>query len=133
VQEDAFNRLTGREYARIRDFLILHYKATSRDDSPFWNYCRTMSIPDTLEEKIALFRLNGQIFREEDELFTETSWAAVMMGQGISMEGHSPMADRLGGSALKTEIDGIEKSIRYLVNHMPAHAQFLKAYCPAAA
>jgi tryptophan halogenase len=92
-----------------------------------------MSIPDTLEEKIALFRINGQIFREEDELFTETSWAAVMMGQGIRMKGHNPMADRLGGSELKTEIDGIEKSIRYLVTHMPPHGQYLKAYCPAAA
>jgi tryptophan halogenase len=133
AQEDAFNRLTSREYARIRDFLILHYKATTRDDSPFWTYCRTMSIPDTLEEKIALFRLNGQIFREEDELFTETSWAAVMMGQGIVMDGHNPMADRLGGSALRHEIDGIEKSIRYLVNQMPTHADFLKTYCPAPA
>ncbi len=131
AQEDAYNRLTAREYARIRDFIILHYKATTRDDSPFWNYCRTMSIPETLEDKIALFRLNGQIFREEDELFTETSWAAVMMGQGIKMDGHNPMADRLGGGELKQEIDGIEKSIRYLVDHMPAHGQFLKAYCPA--
>ena len=132
-QEDAYNRLAGREHARIRDFIILHYKATSRDDTPFWDYCRTMSIPDTLEEKIELFRTNGQIFREEDELFTETSWAAVMMGQGIEMEGHNPMADRLGGSELKSEIDGIEKSIRFMVNQMPAHGEFLKAYCPAAA
>jgi tryptophan halogenase len=90
-----------------------------------------MSIPDTLEEKIALFRVNGQIFREEDELFTETSWAAVMMGQGIQMEGHSPMADRLGGDEFRHEIDGIEKSIRHLVGHMPSHAQFLASYCPA--
>jgi tryptophan halogenase len=133
VQEDAFNRLTAREYARIRDFLILHYKATTRDDSDFWTHCRTMSIPDSLEEKIALFRLNGQIFREEDELFTETSWAAVMMGQGIEMNGHNPMADRLGGSALMEEVDGIEQSIRYLVGRMPTHDAFLKAYCPAAA
>lgn len=131
AQEDVFNRLTTREYERIRDFIILHYKATNRDDTSFWNYCRTMSVPGTLEEKIALFRTNGQIFREEDELFTETSWAAVMMGQGIQMEGHNPMADRLGGPELKREIDGIEQSIRYLVGKMPTHEQFLKAYCPA--
>jgi tryptophan halogenase len=131
TQENAFNRLSGREYDRIRDFIILHYKATSRDDSPFWDYCRNMSIPDSLEEKISLFRQTGQVFREEDELFTETSWAAVMMGQGIAMEGHNPMADRLGGPDLKREIDGIEQSIRYLVKEMPAHEQFLKAYCPA--
>ena len=131
AQEDAFNRLTAKEYVRIRDFLILHDKATSRTDSDFWNYCRTMDIPDTLEEKIALFRANGQIFREEDELFTATSWVAVMMGQGIEPGGTNAMAYSLGRDVLKTEIDGIEQSIRYLVNAMPPHEQFVEKYCPA--
>lgn len=131
AQEDAFNRLTAKEYARIRDFLILHYKATSRDDSPFWNHCRTMAIPDSLEEKIALFRANGQIFREEDELFIATSWIAVMMGQGIMPGSPTAMAYALDPDTLKREVDGIEKSIRYLVNAMPSHEDFLGKYCPA--
>ena len=131
AQEDAFNRLTGKEYERIRDFLILHYKATSRDDSEFWNYCRTMPVPDSLTEKMELFRLNGQIFREDDELFTETSWAAVMMGQGVAMQGHNPMADAIKQPALKSEFDEIEKSIRFLVQHMPTHQDYLAKYCPA--
>ncbi len=133
TQEDAFNRLTAKEYARIRDFLILHYNATARDDSPFWNYCRTMAVPDSLTEKVELFRQNGQIFREDDELFTETSWAAVMMGQGIRMGGHNAMADGLKDAATKKEIDGIEQSIRYVVQHMPAHGEYLQQYCPAPA
>ena len=131
VQEDAFNRLTGKEYARIRDFLILHYNATTRDDSAFWNHCRTMAVPDSLIEKIALFRANGQIFREDDELFTETSWAAVMMGQGILMGGHNAMADRLQTPETSKELDGIEQSIRYVVQHMPPHGDYLAQYCPA--
>lgn len=131
TQEDAFNRLTGKEYDRIRDFLILHYNATARDDSPFWNYCRTMAVPDSLTEKVELFRQNGQIFREDDELFTETSWAAVMMGQGIQMGGHNAMADGLKDAATQKEIDGIEQSIRYVVQHMPEHGDYLKKYCPA--
>ncbi|WP_164118534.1 tryptophan halogenase family protein [Sphingorhabdus sp. Alg239-R122] len=131
VQEDAFNRLTAKEYEKIRDFLILHYHQTSRDDSEFWNYCRTMSVPDSLTEKMELFRANGQIFREDDELFTETSWAAVMMGQGIEMQGHNAMADAIDFAALKPEIDGMEKSIRYLVQNMPGHGEFLARYCPA--
>ncbi len=131
VQEDAFNRLTGKEYARIRDFLILHYSATTRDDSAFWNHCRTMAVPDSLIEKIALFRANGQIFREDDELFTETSWVAVMMGQGILMGGHNAMADRLQTPETSKELDGIEQSIRYVVQHMPPHRDYLAQYCPA--
>lgn len=131
TQEDAFNRLTGKEYARIRDFLILHYNATQRTDSEFWNYCRTMDVPETLTEKVELFKSNGQIFREEDELFTETSWAAVMMGQGIQMNGYSPVADSLDAGAMKPEIDGMEQSIRYLVQQLPTHADFISRYCPA--
>ncbi|WP_324261433.1 tryptophan halogenase family protein [Altererythrobacter sp. H2] len=133
AQIDAFNRLTTKEYLRIRDFLILHYNATERTDSPFWNHVRTMPVPDTLTEKVELFRANGQIFREEDELFTETSWAAVMMGQRIAMGGHNAIADKIAGPDLKKELDEMESSIRYLVQHMPTHAAYLDKYCPAAA
>ena len=133
TQEDTFNRLTAKEYARIRDFLILHYNATERTDSEFWNYCRTMSVPDTLTEKIELFKMNGQIFREEDELFTETSWAAVMMGQRIAMGGHNPVADTLDLPSTTSELDEMEKSIRFLVQQMPGHGEYLQRYCPAPA
>ena len=132
VQRDSFNRLTIKEYERIRDFLILHYNATSRDDSAFWNYCRTMDVPDSLKEKVALFKANGQIFREEDELFTETSWAAVMMGQGIPMAGHNAMADAVEPDRLRSEMDEIEKSVRYLAQKLPTHGEYLARYCPAA-
>ena len=132
AQEDAFNRLTGKEYARIRDFLILHYNSTTRDDSPFWNYCRNMPVPDSLTEKVELFRQNGQIFREDDELFTETSWAAVMMGQGIKMGGHNAMADAVSEPNTRREIDEMEKSIQFVVQHMPSHGEYLNRYCPAA-
>lgn len=131
TQEDAFNRLTGKEYERIRDFLILHYNATSRDDSEFWNYCRTMAVPESLTEKVDLFRQNGQIFREDDELFTETSWAAVMMGQGIEMQGRGVIADAICDSKTKQELDEIEKSIRFLVQKMPDHKRYLETYCAA--
>lgn len=133
VQEDAFNRLTGKEYEKIRDFLVLHYHATSRTDSDFWIHCRTMAVPPSLTEKIELFRSNGQIFREDDELFTETSWAAVMMGQGIAMGGHNVMADTLTEPETARELDAIEQSVRYVVGTMPSHSDYLRRYCPAPA
>ena len=130
-QEKIFNRLALKEFRKIRDFLILHYNATTRDDSEFWNYCRTMDVPDSLTEKIELFKLNGQFFREEDELFTVTSWAAVMLGQGIQPGSYSPLVDVLDQDDLAKEMNEMEKSIKYVVYHMPTHAEFLQKYCPA--
>jgi len=130
-QQDTYNRLTDKEYRRIRDFLILHYNATARDVSPFWDYVRTMEVPETLTEKIELFKANGQIFREEDELFNETSWAAVMMGQGIHMDGHGPIAASMVIPELKGELDEMEKSVRFAVQQMPSHAEYVARYCPA--
>ena len=130
-QQDTYNRLTDKEYRRIRDFLILHYNATARDDSPFWDYVRTMEVPETLTEKIELFKANGQIFREEDELFNETSWAAVMMGQGTHMDGHGPIAASMVIPELKGELDEMEKSVRFAVQQMPSHAEYVARYCPA--
>ncbi|MCM8557802.1 tryptophan halogenase family protein [Sphingomicrobium sediminis] len=131
TQQDTFNRLTGTEYNRIRDFLILHYNATKRDDSEFWNYVRTMDVPDTLTEKIEMFKATGHIFREEDELFVETSWVAVMMGQGIMPGGPHVMTPSMNQDGVAREVGEIEKSIAYLVNEMPTHDQFLASYCPA--
>ena len=133
AQRDTFNRLTVREYTRIRDFLVLHYNATQRTDSEFWNYVRTMEVPDSLREKVDLFRASGQIFREEDELFTETSWAAVMMGQGIPLTSHNPMAETFDPIKTKNELDDMERSIRAMVQNMPSHDQYLSHYCPAKA
>ena len=90
-----------------------------------------MPVPDTLTEKVELFKANGQIFREEDELFTETSWAAVMMGQGITMGSHNAMADALDPVKTATEVNEMEQSIRYLVQAMPGHGDYLARYCPA--
>ena len=88
-------------------------------------------MPETLTEKVELFKSNGQIFREEDELFTATSWAAVMMGQGIRMGGHNAMANTMAPPKLKQEFDEMENSIRFLVQHMPTHGDYLAKYCPA--
>src|SRR5690606_18372289 len=75
---DEYNRQTHFEGDRIRDFLILHYHTTRRDDSPFWNYCRTMNIPSELEQKINLYKRNGRIYRDRLEMFGDLSWLEVM-------------------------------------------------------
>jgi len=90
-----YNALTAQEYVDIRDFLVLHYNATQRNDSEFWNYCRELHPPENLQFKLDMFRRNGRVIREHEELFTETSWLAVMVGQGIEAGDYHPAADAL--------------------------------------
>ncbi|MDP8993896.1 MAG: tryptophan 7-halogenase [Pseudomonadota bacterium] len=120
-----FNRIVDLEYDRIRDFLILHYHATSRDDSSFWNHVRTMTIPDSLHEKIELWRRSGRVARYTQGLFLEPSWIAVYMGQGIVPEGWDQRADQPDGSGLGGAMDRLRARIADAVKAMPEHADFL--------
>ncbi len=128
-----FNRQTDFEYERVRDFIILHYKATERDDTPFWKYCRDMEVPDTLQRKIDLFAANGRIFREDEELFSEESWIQVMLGQGVIPKGYDPLVDIRSEAQVAQFLGNIENVIRKCVAVMPTHQDFLSKYCDAKA
>lgn len=128
-----FNRQSDFEYERIRDFIILHYKATERDDSEFWRYCRTMEIPDTLRRKMDLFRANGRIFREDDELFSEESWIQVFLGQGVIPRGYDPLVDIKSKPQIVQFLGNIETTIAKCVAVMPTHAEYVEKNCKAGA
>ncbi len=130
---DEFNRQTDFEYERIRDFIILHYKATTRDDTPFWRHCRDMEVPATLRRKMDLFAANGRIFREDDEMFAEESWIQVFLGQGVIPRGYDPLADLKDGPAVARFLGDIEAVIGKCVAVMPRHADYVARTCPAPA
>lgn len=126
-----YNAQTAREYELIRDFLILHYKASERDDSQLWRYCAAMPIPDSLQYKIDHFRAHGTLVAEPQELFANPSWIAVYLGQGIvparapalaQMRGSVPVAERLGQ---------IRKAMDDAVAVMPSHGDFIARHCAA--
>jgi tryptophan halogenase len=121
-----YNRLTEQEYVDIRDFLVLHYKATERNDTAFWDYCRTLEPPEGLAYKIEMFRRNGRIFREHDELFTETSWLAAMVGQGIEAGGYHPAADILPDAETLKRLAHIREVVAQTARAMPVQAEFLR-------
>lgn len=123
---DAFNRLSDIEWRRIRDFLILHYVANERHGEPFWDHCRTIAIPDTLAEKIALFRQSGAFVREEDELFLDDSWGQVMIGQGVMPRAHSPLADNLTAADIGPYLDTLARAYRTKAQSLPMHRDFIE-------
>ena len=129
VERAEYNRRCSAEFEQIRDFLILHYHQTARDDSEFWNYCRTMSVPDSLTHKQELFASSGRIGRDVDDLFREASWVQVMLGQGVTPVSHDPMADALSEPQLGEFLGNVRTLIERAVDGLPTHEQFLKEHC----
>ncbi len=127
-----YNAQTRFEYEHIRDFLILHYKVTRRDDSAFWNYCRNMPVPATLQRKIDLFASNGRIHPSKDEFFTEMSWLQVMVGQGIKPKGYHPFADLRPEPEVVAYLRNVEQVIAKCVTAMPSQSEFIAKHCAAA-
>ena len=129
LEIDEYNRLTGATWAQIRDFLILHYKSTERDDSDFWNYCRNMEIPETLQRKIDLFAGRGRCFRYEDELFSVTSWVAVLLGQGIRPAGYDALVDSMPDEELRHVLQNMRARIAATAEAMPPQQDYLARCC----
>ncbi|WP_147653845.1 tryptophan halogenase family protein [Vulcaniibacterium gelatinicum] len=130
---DEFNAHADFEVDRIRDFLILHYHATERDDTPFWNECRTMSVPESLQRRMELFRSNGRVFREANELFAEPSWVQVMHGQGVHPRGYHALVDLYSEEKIAEYLDNVRGVIANCVRAMPRHEAFIARHCAAAA
>lgn len=117
-----YNRLTALEYEHVRDFLILHYAAARRDDSPFWRDCRAMRLPQTLAYKRDLFTKTGRIAMLEEETFPQASWLAIYTGLDLWPERHEPSIDMFDPSAISARFEAMREIIRTAVETLPPPA-----------
>ena len=131
IDRDRYNRVMTTETEEIRDFLILHYKATERRDSAFWDRCRMMDVPARLQEKIDVFCNSGRTFRENEELFNDTSWFAVMAGQGLVPRTYDPVANLLSLAETQARLEQIKGAIAASADYMPGHRDFISQHCAA--
>ncbi|MYM82539.1 tryptophan halogenase [Duganella sp. FT50W] len=122
----AFNQDAMREIEDVRDFLILHYHATERDDAELWRYVKAMRIPDSLQERIELFRERGQLNLAAEELFPSTSWHAVLLGQGIRPRTYMPTMALQDDAMLATAYSNLERKFKHIVSRLSDHASYLK-------
>jgi len=120
-----YNRQTAAEMASVRDFILLHYKLTRRDDSPFWRHCRAMAVPESLQARMDLFASHGRLFRHGAELFSEPSWLQVLIGQGLRPRGHHPLAETRPREQVREFIADVRHVVRRCVDVMPTHADYL--------
>ncbi|MFN3424734.1 MAG: tryptophan halogenase family protein [Novosphingobium meiothermophilum] len=121
-----YNRLMDLEYERVRDFLILHYHATERADTPFWNYVRTMPVPDSLAERMTAFRERGIVVNYRDGMFLDASWVAVYAGQGIVPRRSDPRAEGLSDAGLFIKLASLREDYARMAGELPQQARFLE-------
>ena len=122
-----YNKQSEVEFEQIRDFLILHYHATQRTDSQFWQDMRNMEIPDSLKHKMELFKESGRLFREQDDLFIESSWLQVLIGQGIMPKDYHPIANNMSESHIIETLEKIKKIKQEPISKLPSHDEFIKS------
>jgi len=128
---DEYNRTIAEEYERVRDFIILHYHATRRDDSDFWRYVGSMPIPDSLSEKLELWSARGRHLRSPNDLFTEDSWIAVLLGQGVTPQSYDPLADAIPSDKARGFLAATREAIAKTAAAMPTHEDFIRQHCAA--
>ena len=128
--ESEFNRLSIAEYEQCRDFIILHYVANQRTEA-FWRDCRSVPMPEGLAHRIELFRARGKVAREDGHLFSDASWIAVMLGQGITPRQWDPLADTLPIADLEKKAAELRDGLHRAIARMPTHAQFIENNCKA--
>lgn len=128
---DEYNKQFCEEMDRVRNFIILHYHATERDDSAFWRYCKNMEIPEALEQRIKLFRETGALPLQEKELFQVDSWTQVLIGQGIVPHVYHPIVDQMSSDELNSFLMTLESDVSKKVHPMPSHREFINHYCKA--
>ena len=120
-----YNRLTAMEYEHIRDFLVLHYSATSREDTPFWRRCRSMALPESLAYKQDVFERTGRVITLEGETFLPPSWLAIFAGHQVWPDRHEPILDLLPPANLDQQFESMRQSIRTSVETLPPHESFV--------
>jgi tryptophan halogenase len=122
---EQYNRGISEEFEGIRDFLTLHYHSTENRSDPLWAHCRAMRLPDSLIHKEEHFSRSGRIVLGSDELFKDSSWFAVLTGQGHRPKDYNPLIDAINSEENRTYLRRIKETIRTTASKMPEHLSFL--------
>lgn len=131
IDVEEYNMQTYEEAVGIRDFIVMHYHVTEREDTPFWRHTKSMPIPKTLKHRLQLFEQTGRIFKRHGDLFGETSWVQCLMGQGMIPKEYHPIVDNMSDEQLSKFLENTKNNVRKKVDQWPDHWEFIQHYCPS--
>jgi len=128
ILRDEYNRWMQKDFEQVRDLLVFHYYANGREE-PFWQYCRNMTVPETLQRRMALFSAGGRFLRNEGELFPNASWVAVMLGQNIVPQAIDPMVAGKPVAEIEPKLAALRQAMNDYANGLQSHQDVLRQYC----
>ncbi|UTF59869.1 tryptophan halogenase family protein [Gilvimarinus sp. DA14] len=131
ADQNEVNRQHSHEFERIRDFLILHYKASKRSDTPFWQHCRQMAIPDTLAHKMDVFNSRGKVVMLEPEAFERDSWVTMYWGFNDLPQDYDRRADTLSDAQLAEQLEKMRTAVKQASSQPLSHEDFIQRHCAA--
>jgi tryptophan halogenase len=127
--EQTFNQKIDADYEEVRDFIILHYCTSGRNDSDFWRWCETMPVPGSLSERIRLFRERGHLEHTQGQFFTSDSWCSILEGMKIRPQKYHPLINGFDSQGLANRLNENVENIRSTVLKMPSHYDYIQAHC----
>jgi tryptophan halogenase len=132
ILRNEYNRWMQRDFEQVRDLLVFHYFANERVE-PFWQHCRSIRIPDTLQRRLALFHEGGRFLRNEGELFPNASWVAVMLGQNVVPRVTDPLIAHVPITEIESKLELLRRAMNEYADHLPSHENALRSHCFAGA
>jgi tryptophan 7-halogenase len=123
----SYNAAVVEDYERIRDFIVLHYCTSRRDDSPFWQQWSRAAVPDAVAHRLALYRATGRIVQQRPEYFTDLDWFWIFEGAGVIPRDYDPLVDSADFEQVKRLMLAISQKIKADVAAAPTHDSFFAA------
>lgn len=129
ADRDCYNAQLAGEFAEVRDFLLLHYVASNREDSAFWRRAKAVSLPDSLKERIDLFRGYGRLLDEDCSVFPVQSWYKLLASYGVHPRHYDPIADALDPATVTATLEKLKSNAQQAVQSLPTHGEYIAKNC----
>ncbi|WP_160154694.1 tryptophan halogenase family protein [Microbulbifer sp. ALW1] len=131
VLAQEFNRRMAMDYEEIRDFIVLHYCLTQREDTAFWRWCKNMTLPDSLRQTLDYFQAQGGLPESLDPLFAPVSWRSVCEGMGLRPASYSPLINSFDYNTTRAHLLNYRQALEDFIQQLPDHQSFILKNCPS--
>lgn len=123
-----YNRAVGECIDGVRDFLTLHYYASTRADTPFWRATKQIQIPEALAERLALWKQrlpDAMNINPAYHGFEAYSYSVMLLGLGHVPEGPQPAVAGANPSRAEAAFARMRARARELERKLPSQFDYL--------